>query len=92
MPRTRSAIRQMRKNERRREINRRNRSRFRTAVKNLRAALQAGAVDEAMRLLPRTFSILDKSVHKGVLHPNAAARYKSRLMAQLHELRRATPA
>ncbi|HXF05976.1 MAG TPA: 30S ribosomal protein S20 [Blastocatellia bacterium] len=90
MPRTQSAIRQMRKNERRREINRRNRSRLRTAIKKLRAALQAGAVEEAKQLLPRTLSIIDNSVHKGILHRNAAARYKSRLMAHVHRLIRAS--
>lgn len=86
MPQTPSAIRQMRKNERRREINRWNRSRLRTAIKKLRAALQAGATEEAQQLLPHTLSIIDKSVHKGILHRNAAARYKSRLMAQVHRL------
>jgi small subunit ribosomal protein S20 len=92
MPRTPSAIRQMRKNERRREINRRNRSRLRTAVKKLRAALHAGAVEEAKQLLPQTLSIIDKSVHKGILHRNAAARYKSRLMAHVHRLVHTSPA
>ncbi len=36
-------------------------------------------------LLPQTVSLIDKAVQKGVLHRNAAARYKSRLTVRVSE-------
>jgi small subunit ribosomal protein S20 len=36
-------------------------------------------------LLPKTISTIDKAVQKGVLHRNAAARYKSRLTARVNQ-------
>lgn len=63
----------------RRERNRSNRSRLRTAVKNLRGAVAQGETAKAQELLTPTLALLDRSAQKGVLHPNAAARTKSRL-------------
>ena len=36
-------------------------------------------------MLPLTVSLIDKAVQKGVLHRNAAARYKSRLTVRANE-------
>lgn len=69
----------MRQNEKRRVINRGNRTKVRTYIKKLRSALESGKVDEIKSVLPEAMSVIDKSVQKGVLHANAAARYKSRL-------------
>jgi len=74
MPNHKSAEKRMRQNEKRREINRGNRGKLRTGIKKLRAAFE-----DARELLPTTISLIDKAVQKGVLHRNAAARYKSRL-------------
>ncbi|MCA1816934.1 MAG: 30S ribosomal protein S20 [Acidobacteria bacterium] len=83
MPNHKSAEKRMRQNEKRREINRGNRSRLRTEIKRLRAALEEGGKN-----LPETYaqtvSTIDKAVNKGVLHRNAAARYKSRLTARVN--------
>ena len=79
MPNHKSAKKRMRQNETRRKINRSNRSRMRTAVKNLRAEISSGDKAKANELLSQTVSTIDKAVQKGVLHKNAAARYKSRL-------------
>ncbi len=79
-----SAEKRVRQNERRNEINRRNRSRLRTQIKKLRAAIDLGDVAEAKTLLTETVSVIDKSIQKGVLHQNAAARYKSRLTASVN--------
>jgi small subunit ribosomal protein S20 len=86
MPRTQSAIKQMRKSAKQHEINRRNLGRLRTSLKKLRSAVQSGDVELAKRLLPETFSVIDKSIHHGVIHSNAAARQKSRLTVQLNRL------
>ncbi|MCS6804856.1 MAG: 30S ribosomal protein S20 [Acidobacteriota bacterium] len=81
-----SAIKAIAQNEKRREINRRNLSRMRTAIKKLRAAIASGDANAAQRLLGETVSVIDKSIHKGVVHRNAAARYKSRLTMQVNKL------
>lgn len=74
-----SAEKRARQSERRNEANRRNRSRLRTEIKKLRAAIESGNQEEARSLLGATVSLIDKSIQKGVIHQNAAARYKSRL-------------
>jgi len=80
-----SAEKRMRQNERRNEVNRRNRSRLRTQIKKLRTAITDGSRDEAQTLLTETVSVIDKSIQKGVIHRNAAARYKSRLTASVND-------
>ncbi|MBX5478498.1 30S ribosomal protein S20 [Pyrinomonas methylaliphatogenes] len=90
MPNHKSAEKRMRQNEKRRRINRSNRSRLRTAIKKFRAALTSGDYQAAQQLLPQTISIIDKSVQKGVIHRNAAARYKSRLTSRLNQLTQAS--
>jgi len=74
-----SAEKRTRQANRRNEANRRNRSQLRTEIKKLRSAVEAGNQDEAKALLTATVSLIDKSIQKGILHKNAAARHKSRL-------------
>jgi small subunit ribosomal protein S20 len=74
-----SAVKKQRQDERRRLRNRMHVSRMRTAVKKLRKAIAAGSAKAAADLLPETLAILDRSVERGVLHRNSAARTKSRL-------------
>lgn len=86
MPNHKSAEKRMRQNEKRRQINRSNRTRLRTGVKRLRAALEEGTKDGITETYAQTVSTIDKAVNKGVLHRNAAARYKSRLTTQVNDL------
>lgn len=83
MPNHKSAEKRMRQNEKRKQINRSNRTRVRSSIKNLRGAL-AGDGDVAT-LLPQTVSTIDKAVQKGVMHKNTAARYKSRLTTRANQ-------
>ena len=83
MPNHKSAEKRVRQSERRRKLNRGNRSRLRTSLKNLRTALE-GDGKGASAILPETISTIDRAVQKGVLHKNAAARYKSRLTARVN--------
>jgi small subunit ribosomal protein S20 len=79
-----SAEKRARQSERRNEANRRNRSRLRTEIKKLRAAVDAGEREQARSLLASTVSLIDKSIQKGVIHRNAAGRYKSRLTTSVN--------
>jgi small subunit ribosomal protein S20 len=85
MPNHKSAEKRDRQNEKRRLINRSNRGRLRTGLKQFRAALDSGDQAQAQALLPETISLLDKAVQKGVLHKNAASRYKSRLTVRANQ-------
>jgi small subunit ribosomal protein S20 len=57
------------------------RSRMRTAVKRVRKAIEAGDKAQARVVLGEVASVIDSTATKGIVHPNAASRYKSRLSA-----------
>lgn len=63
--------------------NREFRSKLRTGLKAIRKAIDAGQPSEAKALLSETFSLIDKMAGKGLIHDNAAGRYKSRLTKRL---------
>jgi small subunit ribosomal protein S20 len=75
-----SVLKRIRQTERRTAINRIRAGGVRTQVKRFRQALAAGDAGKARELLRPTLSLLDRSAQKGVLHPNTAARTKSRLL------------
>ena len=81
--RTKSALKANRQNIKRREHNRQMRSRLRTALKSIRASLDAKDVKGAKEARQATVSIVDKMATKGSIHRNTAGRYKSRLGARL---------
>jgi small subunit ribosomal protein S20 len=66
-----------------RDRNRQYRSRLRSALKSVRTALAGGKAAEVKASLGDTVSLIDKMAGKGVIHRNAAGRYKSRIMAKL---------
>ena len=86
MPNHKSAEKRVRQSEKRRDVNRSNRSNLRTQIKKLRSALTAGDSNLSQELLTPTVSSIDKAVNKGILHRNTAARYKSRLTAHVTKL------
>jgi len=76
----------MRQGEKRRARNRKNVSQLKTQVKKLRTAIAEGDAEAAKKLLPETVGEIDKAAKKGVVHDNAAARYKSRLSRKVSAL------
>jgi small subunit ribosomal protein S20 len=84
-----SALKHMRQSLSRRARNRKNISQVKTQIKKLRASLASGESDEARRLLPETVSAIDRAAKQGVLHDNAAARYKSRLTRRVRAVQAA---
>lgn len=85
MPNHKSAEKRVRQSEKRRAINRSHRTKVRTYIKKLRSALDSGVKQDIDQVLPEAISVIDKSVQKGVLHANAAARYKSRLTVRANQ-------
>jgi small subunit ribosomal protein S20 len=69
----------MRQGVKRNERNRASLSQLKTQVKKLRAAIAKGDAGEAKTALGETVSAIDKAAKKGIVHDNAASRYKSRL-------------
>jgi small subunit ribosomal protein S20 len=69
--------------ERKRIVNRRVRSSSRTAVKKAINLMETGSKD-AQPAVVKAVSGLDRAAQKGIIHPNAAARRKSRLMKRLN--------
>jgi small subunit ribosomal protein S20 len=67
------------------EHNRELRSKLRTGLKAIRSAIDAGDPAKAKAALSETFSLIDKMSGKGIIHDNAAGRYKSRLVKRLHK-------
>lgn len=74
-----SALKRHRQSQKRRAINTTSSNRLKTQIKKVKTAVAAKKSDDAKALLPATFSLIDKSVQKGVIKKNTAARYKSRL-------------
>lgn len=70
-----------RQNEKRRQRNKAVRSEVKTAVRRVEAA--AASAEPVDDLLREAQSSIDSAAAKGVLHPNTAARHKSRLAASL---------
>jgi small subunit ribosomal protein S20 len=69
------------------EHNRELRSRLRSGLKAIRSALESGDAARAKTILGDAFSLIDKMSAKGIIHDNAAGRYKSRLAKRLHAAR-----
>lgn len=78
-----SAVKAARRAAKRELRNRMWKSMVKTAVRRVREAAAAGNADAARGLLSRAFKVIDKAASKGVLHPNTAARKKSRLARSL---------
>ncbi len=78
-----SQIKRNRQNEKARERNKAVRSEMRTRTKHAVAAIDEGGSDaeEAVRLAVKR---IDTAAAKGVIHPNQAARRKSRLMRRIN--------
>lgn len=77
-----SQIKRNKQNEKRRINNRNVRGSARTAVNQARASLAKSAPETKEDVL-KAISALDKAAEKGVIHKNAAARRKGRLMKKL---------
>jgi small subunit ribosomal protein S20 len=83
MANTASARKRSRQSETQRQHNASLRSELRTAVKNVRKAIEAGDKGAAQTILQRATSTIDRIADKNIIHKNKAARHKSRLAAAL---------
>jgi small subunit ribosomal protein S20 len=78
-----SALKAHRQSLNNRDRNRQFRSRLRGTLKTIRAAIDGNDLTAAKNALKQTISLIDKMASKGVIHRNAAGRYKSRLTTRI---------
>ncbi len=88
MAHTKSAKKQIRKAQRQWLRNRYQKGQLRSAVKQLRQAIEEQDGTQAQALVPEAVSRLDKAAKNNVIHKNKAARLKSRLMRQANALKK----
>src|ERR1019366_6468462 len=88
--RKKSVLKRAKQSHVRAEINRANRTRVRTFMKRLRAAIDSKDATSAGTLLQPTLSAIDRAISKGALEENTGNRYKSRLTLATNGLRAAT--
>ena len=81
-----SARKRVRQSERNRQANAAQRSYVRTMIKKVVNAVKAGDKSAAEAAYKQAVPAIDRSVSKGVMHANKAARHKSRLNAHIRSL------
>jgi len=79
MAHTKSSKKRVRQNEQKRLHNRGLKGRMRTAVKAVESKIGSADAEDLEAALRRASSEVDKAGRKGLIHPKAAARKKSRL-------------
>ncbi len=76
---TKSAKKSIRQNLRRKKHNLLYRNKMKAIIKEIRALISDKKTEEAGKILPKAYEILDKSAKVGIIKKNAASRIKSRL-------------
>lgn len=90
MPIAQSARKARRVSFRKQNYNKPIRSMARTSVNKARDLIFKGDAELAEAAVVQAVRSLDKAAQKGVIHPNNAARRKSRLMKKLNRMKTAT--
>ena len=85
MANTKSAKKQLRVNARKRLRNKPVLSLCKTSITNAEKLIFSGELETAQKATVTAISSLDKAAEKKIIHPNNAARRKSRLMKKLNE-------
>jgi len=83
MPNTASAKKRLRQNAKRRIHNRAEKSNMRSQIRRVREAVEAGDSDRAQTEFKTAQKKIDRAASKNLIHRNAAARTKSRLVVLL---------
>lgn len=83
---TKSAKKAIRQNATRRERNFVYRDKIKALVKEVRTLVSQKKVEEAKKILPQVYQILDKAAKVGVIKKNNASRKKSRITKSIDKL------
>lgn len=63
------------------------RSEMKSSFKKALSLVAEGKKEEATKFMKKVYSIIDKAAKKNIIHPNNAARKKSRLALALNGLK-----
>ena len=80
-----SAVKKHRQDEKKRMVNRINRSKMKNKIKALKKKVAGGQKEDAAKMLPEAIAVIDMTVRKGTIHRNTGSRYKSRLAALINK-------
>ena len=83
MPITNSAKKALRHNKRRKAHNTETKQKLKKLLKEVNLLISQKKKEEAKKILPQVYQILDKAAKKGVIKKNTASRKKSRLTKAL---------
>lgn len=86
MAHTKSAKKRIRSSKRKQSYNKPIRSRVKTYLTKAEEAINSGDIGMAVKVVRQAISTLDKAAKRNVIHPNKAARHKSRLMKKLNAI------
>ncbi|SDC73603.1 MULTISPECIES: 30S ribosomal protein S20 [unclassified Candidatus Frackibacter] len=86
MPTSKSATKRVRTTARKAKRNKVSKDALKDAIKDFEAAVEENNVELAEEKLNEAKKVIDKSVTKGILHKNNAARKKSKLERKFNEI------
>jgi len=86
MANTNSARKAARQSQHRRTHNIGLRSELRSAIKNVRKAIESGDKAAAQKVFRESMSVVDRIADKDIIHKNKASRHKSQLAGQIKAL------
>ncbi len=85
MPQRKAAEKALRQNQTRRQRNLKTKREIKSALKDFKKSLENGNSDSQEKTLRKAYKALDKAATKKMIHPNKAARKKSRLAHRLKQ-------
>ena len=88
MPQTKSAEKEIRVSRKRRERNKAIKTQSKTRITSAEQIIFAGNLEAAKEAVAKAASALDKAAGSGAIHPNNAARRKSRLVKKLNQIQK----
>ena len=89
MANSKQAKKRIKQSERNRQRNTSARSRLRTYIKNVVNAIESGDRSAAEAAYKIAVPVIDSTARKGMIHPNKAARHKSRLNGHIRDMAQA---
>ena len=85
MPNIKSVVKDVKKSRANRLRNISTKSAIKTLVKKAKATMDGGDAAVMATAVKNAVSVIDKAVERGIIHKNAGARRKSRLMRRAHK-------
>ena len=85
MPNLRSAKKALRQNKRRKALNLAYKKKMKDSIKKFKKLISEKKTEEARKLLPEIYKVLDKAAKHGTIKKNTASRKKSRLTLMVNK-------